>query len=74
MINFKFICFIPPSLAAKLNFNVTEMVYLMDQKNVIGYLANFSSGMQYHAVTVLHGVAKMGQFILDRGGRLKIII
>ena len=73
MNNFKFLCFIPIRLVAKLNFNISEMVYLMDHKNVTGYfpnqLANFSSGMQYHAVTVLHGVAKMGKFILDRGGR-----
>ena len=63
MKNFKFICFIPPSLVAKSNFNILEMVYLMDQTNVIGYFpnqwANFSSGMQYHAVSVLHGVAKL---------------
>ena len=73
MYKFKFICFIPPNLVAKLNFIISEMVYLMDLKNVIGYfpnqLVNFSSGMQYHAVNVVHGVAKMGQFILDRGGR-----
>ena len=34
MNNFKFIYFIPASLVAKLNFNISEMVYLMDQKNV----------------------------------------
>ena len=74
MNNFKFIYFIPASLVAKLNFNISEMVYLMDQKNVTGYfptqLANFSSGMQYHAVTVLHGVAKLGQnFFLKKSQR-----
>ena len=62
MNNFKFICFISLSLVAKLNFNISEMVYLMDQKDVIGYFpnhwANFSSGMQYHAVTVLYLVVK----------------